>query len=120
MFDCDGDGIADSIGKVEAQYAQYRPVFTQRLRQELGTAKILVGNAGGPLGDPSLHGITLEGVGVRFTVEQARGYLAEQEGLGFAPFTAVLWATTDPSRVPSRELAAEFHGAHFGVLDPSG
>ena len=119
-FDGDGDGVADRIEDLEAQYAEYRPRFTQRLREELGDARILVGNAGGPLADPSLSGLTLEGVGDRFTIAQARGYLAQQEAVGRSPFTAVLWATTNVSRAPSWQLSAEFDGVYYGVIDPAG
>jgi hypothetical protein len=116
-FDCDGDGVADTIEKLENQYASNRPYFTRRLRQELGPDVILVGNSGGALADINLNGITLEGVGDRFTVEEARTYFAQQEAVSRDPFTAVLWATTDLSRGPSRALAGEIPGACYGVVD---
>ncbi len=119
-FDADGDGLADRIEDVAAQYAANRPRYTQRLRAELGDAVILVANAGGALGDPELHGITLEGVGDRFTVAQARSHLAGQAAVSRAPFTAVLWATTPPSDAPSRALAAEIPGVYWGFIDPAG
>lgn len=119
-FDADGDGAADRIEDVAAQYAANRPLYTQRLREEVGDAVILVANSGGALGDPALHGITLEGVGDRFTVEQARGHFAGQEAVSRTPFTAVLWATTPASDAPSRALAGEIPGAYWGFIDPNG
>jgi len=116
-FDADGDGLADRVEDVVSMYAAGRPVLTRRLREVLGEDALLIANSGGALADPELQGITLEGVGDRFTVQQARSFLAQQEAVGRPPFTAVLWATTAASEGPSRTVAGEFPGVHYGVID---
>ncbi|MFN8177299.1 MAG: hypothetical protein U0167_05195 [bacterium] len=115
-FDIDGDGVADTMDQLDAQYAAWRPYFTQRLREVLGNDAILVANAGGPLVDSALNGITLEGVGTRFTVPDARGYLHAQLAVARPPFVAALWITTDGSREPSLGLAREIAGVHYGTV----
>lgn len=115
-FDVDGDGLADRIDDVAAQWAANRPLYTQRLREVLGGSVCLVANSGGALGDPALNGITLEGVGSRFTADEGRSHLIGQRAVSMAPFTAVLWATTPESSEPSRLVAEEFPGVHWGYV----
>jgi hypothetical protein len=115
-FDIDGDGVADTMDKLDAQYATWRPYFTQRLREVLGNDVVLVANAGGPLVDSTLNGITLEGVGTRFTVPDARSYLQGQGAVAHAPFVSALWITTDGSRTASLDLAREIPGVYYGTV----
>lgn len=117
VFDATGDGVMDTIEDVEQQYATWRPYYTQRLRQALGNAVILVGNSGGALADPTLNGITLEGVGTRFTIPQAAAALLGQRDVSRMPFLAALWVTTDGSRAPSLALAQEIAGVHYGTVE---
>ncbi len=112
-FDMDGDGVEDSMAILVLRYGQGRPYLTARMREAFPD-KILVANSGGGLGDPALNGITLEGVGDRFTVLQARDFLTAQRSVAVAPFHAVLWNTTQESELPSRELAEELDGVYFG------
>ncbi len=116
-FDIDDDGFGDLPASLLAQHETWRPYFTQRLREELGEAAVIVGNSGGPLADAALNGITLEGVGARFTVAEAGAYLDEAEAATSRPFLAILWATTAESEAPSRELADARESVHFGVIE---
>ena len=117
-FDFDADGVSDSIDKIQLRYPLGRYNFTRRLREELGDAKVIVANSGGPLGDSNLNGICLEGVGDRFTITQARDYVTNQEEVSRSPFTAVFWATTVASEAPSMQLATEL-GVHYGAIGGS-
>ncbi len=116
-FDIDDDGVGDHTADLHIQYGTWRPYFTQRLREELGSQVVIVGNSGGPLADAALNGITLEGVGSRFTIAEARSALDGAEAAAWAPFLAVLWATTPESEQPSLDLAAEREGVHFGRVE---
>jgi hypothetical protein len=90
-FDIDGDGVADTVQKLSTTYAASRPYFTAQLRAVLGPTAVVVGNAGGPLVDPSLNGITLERVGVRYTVADAQGYVAAEHAVATWPKLSVAW-----------------------------
>jgi hypothetical protein len=116
-FDFNGDGLGDLPGRLRTEYALWRPVLTQRLREELGDDVVLVANSGGALEDAALNGITLEGVGSRFEPAVAEAALAGARAATTHPFLAVLWATTPESEVPSRDLALALEGVHFGVID---
>jgi hypothetical protein len=116
-FDANGDGIADRVEDVEAQYATWRPYYTQHLREALGDAIVMVANAGGPLTDGAFNGITLEGVGTRFAVDDAREFLLEQRAVSRLPFLSALWVTSEESREPSLELARQINGVYYGSLD---
>lgn len=115
-FDIDNNGFADSMTLLEVRYAEGRALFTQRMRATFPN-KILIGNSGGALGDPALNGITLEGVGDRFTVDEARLILDEQKLAGVYPFRSVLWHTTELSGDPSRRLSLEMAGVYYGVVE---
>jgi hypothetical protein len=101
-FDTNGDGAPETVAAAELQYETWRPYFTARLREEIGPDRIVIANSGGALGDPNLNGITLEGVGSRFTTAQGTTYLLEQKAVGQAPFFGVLWGTVPDSVEPSR------------------
>ena len=116
-FDINHDGMGDRLPSVRTQYETWRPYFTERLREELGSDVVIIGNSGGALADPSLNGITLEGVGSRFTVEEAELALSGARAATGHPFLAVLWATTVESETPSLELAGSLDGVHYGELD---
>ncbi len=119
-IDTNSDGVAETIAEAEFQYRQWRPFFTARLRDELGPDAIVIANSGGPLGDDKLNGLTLEGVGDRFTVEEGSAYMLEQKAVSRTPFFGVFWGTTPASEQPSRDLALEIPGVHYGVIDPDG
>ena len=115
-YDANGDGSPDSPVQVVAQYDAWRPYFVQRLREVVGDGAVLIANSGGPLQDTNLNGICLEGVGTRFTPEEARNALLGARDVSRNPFLAALWITTDGSRQPSLELAREIAGVHYGKV----
>lgn len=119
-FDTNGDGAPESIDAAALQYETWRPYFTTRLREELGPDRVLVANSGGALGDANLNGITLEGVGSRFTPEEAGTFLLAQKAVGRTPFFGVLWGTVPEAEEPSRALAAQIPGTYYGVIDTDG
>ena len=102
--------------EIQDIYRTWRPYYTEQLRAAIGEDLLLVGNSGGPLVDPHLNGITLEGVGDRFEVLTARGYFHDQAAVSHSPFMAVAWATTVASEAPSWELAPEVPGLHYGYI----
>lgn len=60
-YDINNDGIADTLGDLQAQYAAFKPYFSQKLREAIGEDKLLIANSGtNVLGDASLNGITIE------------------------------------------------------------
>lgn len=115
-YDANGDGSPDTPEQVVAQYDTWRPYLVQRLREVMGNDAVLIANSGGPLGDANLNGICLEGVGTRFTPQEARSALLGQRDVSRMPFVAALWITTDGSRQPSLELAREIPGVHYGTV----
>lgn len=114
--DIDHDGQEDSEADALSLYATWRPYYTQQLRDAVGDDRIIIANAGGPLGDAALNGITLEGVGDRFEVETARDYFAQQLSVGSPPFLAVAWATTPASEQPCLDLVPQMEGLHYGHI----
>ncbi|MBZ0266526.1 hypothetical protein K8I85_00085 [bacterium] len=114
--DVDRDGQQDNADRISAIYATWRPYYTAQLRAAVGDDRLLIANAGGPLGDSALNGITLEGVGHRFEVETARGYFAEQLAAATPPFLAVAWATTPESEQPCLDLVPQMEGLHYGHI----
>ncbi len=115
-LDLDGDGTADDATAAPGLYFTWRAYYTQRLREELGEGVLLVGNSGGALADPALNGITLEGVGDRFDVEEARSHFEGQEAVSVAPFLGVAWVTTPDSEAPTRAFVPEYPGLRYGVV----
>jgi hypothetical protein len=115
-IDVDEDGIADTWGQVDAIYHTWRPYFTERLREHLGASAILVGNAGGPLGDSKLNGITLESVGSRFTIAQARQYFTGQAVLSATPRVNVAWIIQPRDVAPTLTLAQELSNLWVGEV----
>lgn len=113
-FDVDADGLADTVDKLVTKWSNGRAAMTSRLRQVFGNSVYLVANAGGPLVDSNLNGITLEGVGVRFTFAQAKSYLLAQKAVGRAPFVGAGWVTSAASALPTYTLALQVPGTHFG------
>jgi len=116
--DVDGDGEPDTADAITQLYATWRPYYTQRLREELGENVILLANAGGRLGDAVLNGITLEGVGDRFQVVDAKNWYDEQRMVGRLPFLGVAWVTTPASEGPTLDLVPQMDGLHYGYLAP--
>ena len=113
-FDVDSDGVADTWAEVDALYATWRPFFTEHLRVLLGSTAVLVGNAGGPLGDFSLNGICLESVGSRFTVPQARQYFGDQHVVSRSPKTNIAWVIHPEDLAPTISLAQEIPALWVG------
>jgi len=114
-FDIDDNNIRDSIALLDARYDQWRPYFTAKMRSTFPT-KLIIANSGGQLDDPALNGITLEGVGDRFTVEEARSYLLSQKAVSRQPFRGVCWKTTDESEEGTQDLTDEMTGVYYGVI----
>ena len=115
-FDIDNNNIRDSIALLDARYGQWRPYFTAKMRATFPTKRIIA-NSGGELNDPALNGITLEGVGDRFTVADARSYLLSQKAVSITPFTSVCWKTTDESEQGTETLSDEMIGVYYGVIE---
>ncbi len=113
-FDIDDDQIPDTVEYLSQRYEYCRPKLTLAMRQEFPD-KILVGNSGGRLDDPRLNGITLEGVGDRFTLDQARSFYNSQKAVATLPYHAVAWRTTDESSEGCRVIAQEL-GIYYGVV----
>jgi hypothetical protein len=113
-FDVDADGIADTIDQLSTKYVVGRVILTSRLRQVLGNSVYLVANSGGPLMDPNLNGIAIEGVGKKWTVAQARGFLEAERSIGRSPFIAAGWVTSVECVDPTRQLARQVPGTCYG------
>jgi len=113
-FDVDGDGVTDTIDDLAQKYVAGRAILTMRLRQELGNSAYLVANSGGPLADPNLNGITIENVGVKWTVTQATGFLQAQKAVGRTPFIAAGWVISASNVTPTRTLARTVPGCCYG------
>lgn len=117
-FDIDNNGVKDSIALIDSRYGQWRPYFTTQMRYNFPTKRIIA-NSGGQLDDPALNGISLEGVGDRFTVTEARTFLLSQKAVCFAPFMSVCWKTTDESEEGTEYLTDQMTGVYYGVLSNS-
>jgi hypothetical protein len=115
-FDIDNNNIKDSMALLDTRYAQWRPYFTAKMRATFPNKRILA-NSGGQLDDPALNGITLEGVGDRFTVSQARTYVLSQKAVSTQPFLGILWKTTEESEQGTQLLSDELLGVYYGVID---
>ena len=60
-FDCNGDGLADTLESLNAQYSAWKPYYSMKLRQVLGDDRLLLANTGNVAEpDPSLDGQTIE------------------------------------------------------------
>jgi hypothetical protein len=116
-FDYDGDSLADTMEDLTTEYETSREAYTSRLRQELGTDAILLANAGGALADGALNGITLEGVGDRFTEGEARGILLTARNLARSPWLGAVWVTSQESVAASRAVSETVEGVHYGIVD---
>src|SRR5262245_6540463 len=90
-FDVDADGITDTLNDLSTKWVVGRVIFTSRLRQVLGNPVYLVANSGGPLIDSNLNGIAIEGVGKKWTVAQAKGFLLSERAYARTPFIAAGW-----------------------------
>jgi hypothetical protein len=113
-FDIDDDGAPDTIEFLASRYQFGRPQLVMAMRQAFPD-KILIGNTGGRLDDPRLNGITLEGVGDRFTLDQARSFYNSQKAVATLPYHAAAWRTTDESAEGCRVIAEEM-GIYYGVV----
>lgn len=63
-----------------------------------------------------MNGITLEGVGTRFTIDEARSALVGQRDVSHLPFVAALWITAEGNQEPSLQLVREIAGLHYGKV----
>ena len=60
-FDINGDGQADDVASIYAQYAAYRPYFFAKIREAIGPDRHMITNTGPPFTpDPVLNGISIE------------------------------------------------------------
>jgi hypothetical protein len=116
-FDCDGDGQADTVAKLEAQWHEWRPYLTAGLRTAAGSSKILIANTAGPLSDPALNGITIERVGEvgKTTVSQAITAFVDQRSVGRQPFYGVVWPVTAANVPAALQVVRTVGGVYFGV-----
>ena len=106
LFDIDGDGRADNVSDLNAQYMAYRPYFFAKLREAAGPDRILIANSGPPFGpDPSLNGITIEAESchahsktfddsVRTAENCAKAFLG-QRLISHQPALSVYWHTEE-------------------------
>lgn len=117
-FDIDWDGVADTVEFLSQRYEYWRPKYTLAMRQAFPD-KIMLANAGGRLDDPRLNGISLEGVGDRFTLDQARSYYNSQRAVATLPHLAAAWRTTEASGEGTRLIAQEL-GIYYGVVAAPG
>jgi hypothetical protein len=115
FFDIDNDGDYDTEEDIDASIALWKPYFTEQLRFFLGDEAIIVGNTGaGAVLDPSINGMTMENVGVWFTVEEAREYVLNQLDVSPYPFVGIAWAIMPASRAPSLELVIDLDFMYLG------
>jgi hypothetical protein len=113
-FDVNDDGVEDTVEFLSQRYEYGRPILTRALRDAFPD-KIIVANSGGRLDDPMLNGLTLEGVGDRFTLDEARTFLTAQRAVARQPYHAVCWSTTEESDRGALELAEEL-GVYYGFV----
>ena len=90
-IDVNGDGTADSIADIIAQYTNWRPYFTQRLRERMPNT-IIIGNSGGPLSDPAMNGLSLEMEYCK-EVQMCIDIFEAQKAVGISPPLSILWLT---------------------------
>jgi hypothetical protein len=119
-FDIDGDGTADRLWQIDASYEAWKPHFLRRLRKVLGRRRILIANSGGELVDPSLNGITLEGIGVRHEVEDAGSWFRAQRAVAVPPFLGVVWSDLRVEELAAARLSSEIRGVMPGVFRVGG
>ncbi|GJM44919.1 MAG: hypothetical protein DHS20C21_17610 [Gemmatimonadota bacterium] len=120
-YDINGDGVADTYEELEIQYETWRPYFTSELRRvvrrNVASAPrgarnkvILLGNAGGPLADPALNGLTLEGIGVAYSPFAAIEWALAQEAVSVSPKMTGGWIRLPVSVIPTTYFANEVNG----------
>lgn len=118
-FDCDGDGLPNTVQELDAQWAAWRPYLSARLREVAGDTRIIVGNAGGALLDGCLNGITIEGVGHTHTEANAKTYFEAQKAISQTPFVGVAWVTQESTDAyPSARVVGQVPGVYLGVVEP--
>src|SRR5262249_5674102 len=113
-FDVDGDGITDTLDDLSLKWVVGRTMLTYRLRQLLGSSVYLVANSGGPLVDSNLNGITIEGVGRKWTVAQAANFLEAERAVARSPFFAAGWVISAECVTPTRSLTRLVPGCCYG------
>lgn len=113
-FDVDADGITDTLDQLSTKYVAGRVLLTSRLRQALGSSVYLVANSGGALTDPNLNGITIEGVGKKWTVAQAKAFLLAERAIARTPFLAAGWVIAPECVQPTLQLAHQVPGTCYG------
>jgi hypothetical protein len=106
-YDIDDDGSADTREDIDRNYDQWRPYYTARLRDVVGEHRVIIGNSAGALIDPSLNGITLEKVGERVTLAQARDYFTSHAAATSYPPLSVAWIFSTLHQEASARIAAE-------------
>ena len=115
-IDADGDGKADTVDEIQAQYDAWAQYATFALRRELGDdadAYVIISNSAGPLSDPMLNGISVEAESCKDHA-QCLTALKAQEAVAYAgnPLS-VLWLTHSEA-IPADEqceLVAEVQAA---------
>ena len=121
-FDINGDGVADSFDELDAQYAAWRPYYTQVMRAAVGPDRLLIGNGGAPAtADPALNGRTIEfesccqgthgtacpSSEVAPGLAICRSTLAGQAAVSVQPPVSVMWHTHEyvlPAAVQCEEM----------------
>ena len=116
-FDCDGDGLPNTVQEMQDQWDTYRPYLTAGLRGVVGD-RILVGNSAGALVDPSLSGITIEGVGHTKSYADSKAAFEAQKAVAHLPFVGVAWVTQVSTDADSCLLMTrEVPGVYYGVVE---
>jgi hypothetical protein len=116
-FDCNGDGKADTISELVAQFAAYAPVFVSELRAALGDSYVLIGNSAGSLSDSHLNGITVEMESCT-DLEACTDAIVGQSAVAMEPQVSVLWLTHSEAMPPNQQCsrAAKFQSQYPFIL----
>jgi len=103
-FDCDGDGIPNTIDDAIIQEQAWAPYFMSALRKALGNNRIIIGNSAGAISDSALNGITIEMESCTNDL-QCHNALLGQKGVSVDPSVGILWLTHSEAMPPAQQCA---------------
>lgn len=116
-FDCDGDGLPNTVQQLQDQWATWMPYFLEQMRGAVG-AEILVANTAGTYAQDCLNGTTIEGIGDTITEEDAVASFELQRSIGTDPFLGIAWITEELERQPSGHVVSLVPGTYLGTVVP--
>lgn len=117
-FDCDGDGLADTVQEMQEQWDTYRPYLISGIRGVIGDGRILLANTAGDVPNADLNGITIEGVGHTISYAEAKSAFESQRSVAHAPFLSVAWVTQVSTDADSCFLmTSEVPGVYYGIVE---